>query len=374
MYIEHASENYIQTAISHMAIGPDEVVLILLGPEHSSDIQALINGLNADKVNFVGGIFPGLICGKQYYKEGALLLRFPVIGRPCVFTGLSQGTAHIMPEWDFVAGNLGKSRPTALILVDGLAAGIGAFLSDVVNQLGNSVNYLGGGAGSLTLQQEPCLFTAEGFIEDAAVVTFINQESSLGVRHGWESIMGPLIATRTCRNVIIELNWQNAFELYKKVVEGDSGKIVTVKGFFDVAKAYPFGMLKERAENIVRDPIAVNDRGELICIGEVHENAALEILKGCNGSLIKAAVQAVDDCLTTGGNNFGQSFIIDCISRVLFLEDDFQLELAAVNERLKAITGAETMDGILTLGEISSAGDGCLEFFNKTIVVGMFYE
>ena len=30
------------------------------------------------------------------------------------------------------------------------------------------------------------------------------------------------------------------------------------------------------------------------------------------------------------------------------------------------------MDGILSLGEISSYGDGYLEFFNKTIVVGAF--
>jgi len=57
---------------------------------------------------------------------------------------------------------------------------------------------------------------------------------------------------------------------------------------------------------------------------------------------------------------------IDCISRVLFLDDSFPLELQAVHERQLPLIGA------LTIGEIANSGKDYLDFYNKTAVVGMF--
>lgn len=242
------------------------------------------------------------------------------------------------------------------------------------NRLGNSVHYFGGGAGSLTLKQEPCLFTSGGFVQDAAIVAFIKLESNLGVRHGWERIMGPIVATKTRKNIIMELNWKNAFQVYRETVEGDSGKKLTTKNFFNIAKGYPFGIHKEGMEDIVRDPIAVTEKDELICVGEVPENSALSILKGKKTSLIHAASQAADDCLHIGAGTIRQSFIVDCISRVIYLEKDFAKELETVNHKIHSVDDRHTPSGILTLGEISSYGEGFLEFFNKTIVVGILYE
>ena len=57
-------------------------------------------------------------------------------------------------------------------------------------------------------------------------------------------------------------------------------------------------------------------------------------------------------------------FFIDCISRVLFMEDNFKKELEAVSD------GVFTF-GALTIGEIASMGDAYLEFYNKTAVVAV---
>ena len=66
------------------------------------------------------------------------------------------------------------------------------------------------------------------------------------------------------------------------------------------------------------------------------------------------------------------SIIIDCISRTLFLEEEFPKELAAITEAMPNSDGKETLpQGVLSLGEISSGGDGYLEFYNKTLVVGI---
>ena len=56
---------------------------------------------------------------------------------------------------------------------------------------------------------------------------------------------------------------------------------------------------------------------------------------------------------------------IDCISRVLYLEEAFAQELSAVHEPDVPLIGA------LTLGEIANTGEDYLEFYNKTAVIAV---
>ncbi|WP_459939537.1 hypothetical protein [Desulfonatronum parangueonense] len=55
------------------------------------------------------------------------------------------------------------------------------------------------------------------------------------------------------------------------------------------------------------------------------------------------------------------------MSRVLFLEHNFDKELAAVEREMPLV-------GALTLGEIANTGDAYLEFYNKTSVVGILHD
>ena len=373
MYICTLNSEEIVSAVKKMEMKEGDVAAIFLGEKNRLDVARLISGLNREGIDFIGGIFPGIIHGDKRYEEGAVLMTMPVLKKPFLIRGLNAETIELPDFGELIAEDL-SLQYTAMILVDGLTSNIALFLAEMFNQLGNSVHYFGGGGGSLSLQQEPCLFCPEGFFQDAAIVSFVKLESNLGVRHGWEEIMGPVVATRTRKNMIVELNWENAFDVYRKTVEADSGKKLTTENFFDLAKGYPFGIIKEGQEHIVRDPIAVNEKGELICVGEVPENTALCILKGNKNSLIRAAGQAADDCLGSQKGRIRLSLIADCISRVIFLEDNFSEELEAVNKRIQSADKNQSPLGVLTLGEIASYGEGFLEFFNKTIVVGTFYE
>ncbi|MFN2343877.1 MAG: hypothetical protein ABR542_10995, partial [Desulfonatronovibrio sp.] len=80
-------------------------------------------------------------------------------------------------------------------------------------------------------------------------------------------------------------------------------------------------------------------------------------------------VQARDSAMKnfSGDLNKSSMILIDCISRVLFMENDFSMELSAVDDR--ALTF-----GALTLGEIANTGDSYLEFYNKTAVVGVLED
>lgn len=369
MYISQANSDNIVKAIRRLNPQAGQAVMILLGEKEMPDITGLISSLNEQDIDFFGGVFPGLIYDDRKYESGAIIKVLPIQAKPFLVQGLDRRDFE-MPDFSATI----RHGATAMILVDGLTTNIALFLSEMFNQLGNSVRYLGGGAGFISLERKPCVFTPEGCFQDAAVVGVIDLESAVGVRHGWRKIMGPLVATKTRMNVIVELNWRNALEVYREIVEGDSGERITSENFFDVTKGYPFGIYKAEAEDVVRDPIVFNDKGELTCVGEVPENVVLNVLKGDSRSLIDAAGEAVNVNEALKHTRVQHTLVVDCISRVLFLEEGFAKELEAVKQRVDSIGQDSIPEGILTLGEISSSGDGFVEFFNKTIVVGVLYE
>ena len=347
----------------------NEALLIFAGDEEKElDLKKLIADLNQQGYNFFGAIFPAIIYGGKMSKQGAVIHKLPVVEKPFLIRGLENETIKLGLIESFnreIAGDM-----TAMVLVDGLTVNINGFLAGLFNLLAGSVNYIGGGAGSLSLKQKPCLFSNEGLFQDAALVALLRAKSKLGVRHGWEKLAGPVVVTKSVGNTIYELNWRSAFQVYKKIVEIDCGTEINQEKFFDVAKGYPFGMIKDHNERIVRDPISVGPNGELVCVGSVPENSVVDILKGTPSSLIAAAGQAAEECSDLDCRQLDSQVIFDCISRVLFLGEHFDEELATVNEKLKIAGFNELPFGALTLGEISSYGDGYLEFFNKTIVAG----
>lgn len=373
MYLISPSVDKILATAEAMAPQPDEVLLLLLGEASPIDIDDLVEQLGKTPYSFVGGIFPSVISAESHSQAGVVMETLPALNQTYLIHDLNQGVN--LPDFEAVLDASEDIQLTALILIDGLTSEISEFLAELYDTLGNSVRYLGGGAGSLSLSQKPCVFTREGCFQDAAVIAFISLESQLGVRHGWQRLKGPFPATKTHKNTIVELNWKNAFDVYKEVVEADSHQSINQDNFFEIAKAYPFGIYKEGQEDIVRDPITVNDSGELVCVGEVPENALLYLLKGDKNSLITSARQAAMDATSDIQGKLRTLLVVDCISRVLFLDEIFSEELVAFHEPLDLrAKNSVLVEGVLTLGEISSYGDGFLEFFNKTVVVGAFYR
>jgi hypothetical protein len=112
--------------------------------------------------------------------------------------------------------------------------------------------------------------------------------------------------------------------------------------------------------------MVLTPEGHLVCVGEVPEGAFVHILKGSAESLILAARRASELAQASfpAGHTPRFRFVIDCISRSLFLGDAFTNELAAIDDGLPMV-------GALTLGEIANSGRDFLEFYNKTAVVGL---
>jgi hypothetical protein len=346
-----------------------EVVMLLFAAQEVPDIPVLVAALNAKNIPFFGGIFPGLIYGNQRIEAGCILKKFKCLLPPFTVTGIASAKFSGLPA---LVSTQQLKQGTGIVLLDGLTNNLYHFLENLNILLGENFSFIGGGAGSIGLRQAPCIFSKAGFLQDAAVVCLIDHKVRLGVRHGWEHLAGPLVATKTNGNTILQLNWLNAIKVYNEIVEKDCGIELEQQNFAEIAQGYPFGILREKEDDIVRDPLMIGPDGSIICIAEVPPNTVLHVLKGRPEALLQATKKAITECSDESGIPKG-TFIVDCITRTLFLNERFSEELNIIRNEMVIKSEEQEPYGILSLGEIASYGEGLLEFFNKTIVIGSFH-
>jgi len=348
----------IDNAISKGAKG---MMVFSCDDNHFDTIQ-INNLLIQIKEPIWGGIFPEIIHKGIKYTKGTTLLAFKdEIPNVNIIKNISNPQTNIAKELSHMSI---EDFQTMFVYVDAFSITIQRVIEELYFEFGLESNFIGGGAGSLSFIQKPCLFTNEGLLEDALVLASINHKSGVGVKHGWHSISANYQVTSAKDNTIIELDYRPAFEVYKEIVEKHSGKLFKENDFFDIAKGYPFGISTIGKEMIVRDPIKIEDN-HIICVGNINEGVYINILNGKDNALISAAQEAYE-IASSQINNIDVTLFIDCISRVLYLEDSFLDELEGVAKHNKNMIGA------LTLGEIANTKEEYLEFYNKTAVVSVF--
>lgn len=312
-------------------------------------------------VPIFGGVFPEVIYRGAKQETGGVVCGLTTKPNVTTISGLSdpgrQYTAQLDPDLSV------DGYETAFVFVDAYATGIERFVDSLFRTYSVELNYIGGGAGTLAMEQQPCLFTSDGIVEDSAVVAGVDSPLKLGVNHGWKEIAGPFRVTDAEGPTVQTLDGTPAFSVYQQTVNQHASAELTRENFFDIAKGYPFGITRMDGEQIVRDPFEVTDENGLNCFGDVPEGEFVNILEGHPESLIDAA-QAAKEQTEVDETDAEALLFFDCISRVLYLEDDYDREL----ERVRT-AGTPTV-GALTIGEIANNGAGHLDYYNKTAVVG----
>jgi hypothetical protein len=322
-------------------------------------------------VPLMGGIFPNIIHGGTWLYEGTLIVGLQAPFELAVVRDLSSGTDDLDERIRSACASDGPTNGL-VIVVDGLTRNIERYLESVYNLVGTAPSVIGGGAGSLDFVQKPCLFTNDGLIADAALLARLPFTLHRGVNHGWEILKGPFLATRSHTNVLETLNYTPAFDIYRELVESESALRFAEHDFFSIAKTYPLGIECLDSDILVRDPIRV-ENDALVCVGEVPENSMIYLLKGDGATLAEsagaAAAQARESSAGTGAGVPPSVVIFDCVSRVLFLDKEFDCEMRAINDGLGEHAN---VFGALTLGEITNTRSGPISLLNKSTVIGTF--
>jgi len=319
--------------------------------------------LKSSRLSIMGGIFPEIIFEGKRYQDGTVII------------GCSQQMHTIsITDWDSdieeqVSQSVHKINPenkSVWMFVDALVSEKSKLFDSLYNIYGTIPKYIGAGAGTLDFNKFPCVFSNEGMIEMGAVIGICGISTSVGVAHGWEPITKPLKVTESVNNKIISLDWQPAMEVYKNVVESHSKKDFDFEDFINCAKSYPFGISKLNADMVIRDPFKQEDNC-IYTLDSIDQGSHVSIMFGNTESLIQGACEAKKKAFEGHDESEAEIMIIDCISRVLFLDSLFERELDGMDSENRSF-------GALTLGEIANNGDSYLEVFNKTAVVCAIYE
>jgi hypothetical protein len=311
-----------------------------------------------------GGIFPGLLLDAQFEPKGILVAGLA----SAIAVSIIENISHCVPQSVSIAPPSAQTH-SVVIMVDAMSRQVDGHLQNVLLSLPDNCCVFGGGAGTLAFASKPCLFSSQGMHQDAMLLIHMSTQWDLAVGHGWEVLAGPYLANKVDDNCILELNFEPATGLYRRVLEEHSEQCFADKDFFDIAKTFPFGVARLDDSVLIRDPIK-EDRGGVICAGDVPENTMLYIMSGEADKLITAASGAVERTLTVNGSlrKVTDSLLFDCVSRQLFLEDKFPIELSEIHAQL---TQPFRAVGALVLGEIALDETGVLSLHNKTAVTAL---
>lgn len=317
-----------------------------------------------------GAIFPALVDGTRFVKQGAWLLPFAAMPPHFIVAGLRSGDAvgRIVAAVRDGLSRLpaGSERPTLFLFFDGMLPNIASLLDGIYLELANRVEYAGVNAGSETFQAMPCLFDGEQLLGDGVLGLLLPAALSPVLEHGFVQPERAMSATSTDGNRIAAIDWQPAFDVYQRIVRDEYGVDLTRDNFYQLAVHFPFGIQRASGEVVVRIPVALADDGSLFCVGEVPENAMLVLLK--------APARNANDCIGRLAARLGAEqgamrgdglLAFYCAGRRMHLGADAEGEL----RDLQAATGTRTLAGALSLGEIGATRrQGYPMFHNATLV------
>ncbi|UQB41415.1 FIST C-terminal domain-containing protein [Thiomicrospira microaerophila] len=369
VFSEKQSFNEFKNGLSSIKDNPQvKSVLIFSADNNNFDENELDQLLKQQTISILGGIFPEIVYQTKSYSHGFLMVGLPYEMEVGLVEGLSDPALNYADLIESLFADQLDAQ-TGLVFVDGLSKRISGLVDGLFEVFGSEVNFIGGGAGSLSFIQKPCLLSQHGLLMDAALIALIDKPSRLAVGHGWKTIHPDHQVTQVDKNIIYQIDNRNAFEVYGEVVNQHSIEAITRDNFFSIAQAFPFGINKLNGDKVVRDPIAVTPEGGLVCVGELSQGDFVDILSAKAQDLVESAGQTTRAAYATEATQTPVIHLtIDCISRGLFLKQAFVEELDAIRQYSDPHL---PIVGALVLGEIANSGEGYLEFYNKTTAIAV---
>lgn len=310
--------------------------------------------LNLSKLKFVGGIFPTIIYKSQTFSEGLMVFELNDISK-----------VHFVENIDSYKfnKNLFTGVKSIVTILDGFSQYNSSFLENVFENTNLDTNIIGGGAGVFTDSSRKVVFNNNGIYKNASFLILLNEKVEMGVGHGWDILEGPHVSTNVEEKILKEIDYKNAFEVYKEGIEKNTNIILTKDNYSEVIKEFPLGIVKFNADSLVREIVDFGKNGEIILAGDIQPNSVINILKGEKESLIKDAIKAGKSATKSDAEIL---MMFECVSRLDYLGEDFKKLINSVIDE----TTAQHIFGVVSIGEIANDGNKYIYFLNKSCVMG----
>lgn len=347
---------------------PDLGILALVSEHEPDAVAALQQAANQIGLPLVGAVAPGLINGGRYQRRGVLLLALDA-AIPQTIVPLARGGDHtddaaVAELAAFVEAHAGKDDDDTLLLFpDAMTPDVTSLLDRLYLAVGNRVRYAGSNVGSETFQPMPCLFDNARFISGAALALVLPRHPGAALAHRYGGSAPLSVATSTRGNRIATIDGLPAFEAYRELVARTHGVTLTRENFYQHIVHFPLALHQAEGEPLVRIPVAVDDDGNLYCVGEVPEAALLSVVEAAppgNPETARAVAAGVR------AHHPAAVLAFACAGRLMHQgETATTMELA----ELQVALAPAPVFGALSLGEIASyEGQGYPRFHNATLV------
>ncbi len=343
-------------------------VLALVPEAGRQHVPALQSACRAGNIPLTGAIFPAIVTNNGFVSTHVWLLRFDEMPRWFLLPDLNSGQQPAADALAVAARNVladsgvaADPPPTLFMIFDGMLPNIASILNAVYADLKVRIRYAGVNAGSETFRPMPCLFDSENTLGNGVLGLLLPVQKSAVVAHGYPVSRSLMKATSTEGNRIVSIDDRPAFDVYRDVIKADYGVDLTHDNFYDYAVHYPFGVVTA-IDVLVRIPVAFNGDGSLFCVGEVPPNAMLRLLQ--------APAFEDSSCIETIARRLGPApagplLTFYCAGRRMHFGEAATEEII----RLRTATGATTLCGALSLGEIDCMEElGLPRFHNATLV------
>lgn len=355
---DHSTDKFI-SLLSGLAES-EKSLMILSCADNNYDIEKINKILLNLDIPIFGGSFPKIIYKNKVYDKGVIFVCFDELIKTAIIEDVSS--QHEDELYNLCADfydNFNENSKTTFIFIDGLSDNISDFLLSVFENFGLNTNYIGAGTGNFPFLKKESVFTNRGYLKDCAILASSSMESSLDVGSGWKRISEPMKITYHKGKLIQELDYEDAFEKYKNIVEKYSKHKITKDKPFESTMLYPLGLSKLSGEDIVRTILNIDEEGILLS-EKISNNSFLSVLNSNNETLLNISKEL---STSTKDDDTFLTFIIECLSRDLILKEDFQKEIDIFQK------GNENFIGVLSLGEIANNKNRFLEIYNQSIVI-----
>ncbi len=287
--------------------------------------------------------------------------------------GIGRGlhSNHVQAAKDIVSSFhpcSGSTPPfrSALVLADALAGRTDDLVEHLTQLTGGAHQFFGGGAGDNGQFRETPVFYDTEVVSDAAVALEILSAKPLGigVRHGWQPASQAMYVTKANGPCLIGLDDRPAMAAFQTYA-CETGQC------FDPANPLLFFLHNLIGIDVgigykLRMPLSVNPDGSLLCTADIPQGATVYIMHATTHSAVEAAESAARGAIQKlCGYKPALALLFDCVATRLKLEQEFELELEAVQR----VLGPTRYVGCNTHGQIARAEGQFSGYHNCTAVV-----
>ena len=189
-----------------------------------------------------------------------------------------------------------------------------------------------------------------------------------GSQGGWDIFGLKKRITNSSSNVLLELEEQNAIDLYKKYLGEEAKRLPGSALLFPLAVTIPGA-----SEPIVRTILSIDEKNKSMTFaGDVPVGSEVQFMKANFDNIIQAASVAADRTISNGNRIPDFALLISCVGRKLILESEIDKEIKAVS---KSFNHKDIIGGFYSYGEISPlVTGGTCQLHNQTMTITSFYE